>query len=182
MMRRFPIWVSAALWLVLVVGALATLGWWVWSRLQATHAELQAVEPRVARLAGLAAERGRLEAAVTQATAAIGRHAYPASLDASQAGNDAQQRARDTFSKAGLDVVSIQVLPVKSLPQYDRIPMTLRLEGELGALQAAFAAMPLLAPSLFVEGFNFQGTPTSRVDVPVRIVVQVEMFVLRVKT
>lgn len=142
---------------------------------------LETIEPRFARFAGLATDTGQLAAAVAATKAAALRHIYPASREVSQAGNDAQQRARDVFSRAGLEVLSSQVLPVKPGKQFDRIPITVRVEGEYLVFQTALAAMPSLTPTLFVEGFNVQTVPGAKPDVP-RLVVQIDLFVLRART
>ena len=142
---------------------------------------LERIEPRFARLAGLATDKGQLAAAVASTKAAVSRHIYPANREVSQAGNDAQQRVRDVFSRAGLEVLSSQVLPVKPGKQFDRIPLTVRVEGEYLVFQTALAAMPSLTPTLFVEGFNVQTVPGAKPDVP-RLVVQIDLFVLRARS
>ena len=146
----------------------------------ADEEQLDTIEPRFARLAGLATDKGQLAAAVAATKSAVSRHIYPASREVSQAGNDAQQRARDVFSRAGLDVLSSQVLPVKPGKQFDRIPITVRVEGDYLVFQTALAAMPSLTPTLFVEGFVVQTIAALKPDVP-RLVVQLELFVLRAR-
>lgn len=147
----------------------------------ADEERLATIEPRFARLAGLATDKGQLAAAVAATKVAVSRHIYPASREASQAGNDAQQRARDVFSRAGLEVLSSQVMPAKQGKQFDRIPITVRVEGEFLVLQTALAAMPSLSPTLFVEGFNVQSIAGPKPDVP-RLVVQIDLFVLRARS
>ncbi len=171
-----------AVWLLVLAGALAYGAWRVWGVHEGARAHIDSVEPRYARLLGLADQRERLGVALDGARQSLERHAYPASRDVSQAGNDAQQRARDVFTKAGLDVVSIQLLPAKAADRFDRIAITLRLEGELTALQTALAALPTMAPSLFVQGFNVQGAGALQPDRPLRVVAQLELFALRARS
>jgi general secretion pathway protein M len=171
-----------ALWLLGLAAALGYGAWRAWGEHESARTQLETLEPRYARLVGLADERARLDAALTQAEKALGRHAYPSSRDVSQAGNDAQQRAREIFTKAGLDVISIQLLPAKAADRFDRIPVTLRLEGDLPALQAALAALPTMAPTLFVAGFNVQGAGSPQPERALRVVAQLELFALRART
>lgn len=182
-MRRgdAPSWAWAA-WLLALAAALGYGVWRVWTVHQNASTQLESLEPRYARLTGLGAEGQRLDAALAKAREALERHAYPASRDASQAGNDAQQRAREIFTKAGLDVISIQLLPAKAADRFDRIPVTLRLEGDLAALQAALAALPAMAPTLFVAGFNVQGAGALQPERPLRVVAQLELFALRARS
>lgn len=168
--------------LALFVGLFALFGFYVYGIHRADQETLATIEPRYARLAGLALEKGELAAALASTRGAVSRHLYPVDREISQAGNDAQQRARDIFSKAGLEVLSSQVLPAKASKQFDRIPITLRVEGEYLAFQAALAALPSLAPTLFVDGFNVQNVPGAKPDAPIRLVVQLELFVLRAKS
>lgn len=168
-------------WL-LVLGALAVLAVArLWSVHEAAREQLETLEPRHARMVGLGADRERLAAALAQARSALERHVYPASRDVSQTGNDAQQRVREIFSKAGLDVLSIQLLPAKTTAEFDRIPVALRLEGEMTALQAALAVLPTMTPTLFVEAFGMQGASGLKPDGPGRVVAQFELFVLRAR-
>lgn len=171
-----------AVWLLVLAAGLAYAAWRVWSVHEAALAELEMLEPRYARLVGLGTQRERLATALKEADAALARHAYPSSRDVSQAGNDAQQRAREIFSKAGLDVVSIQLLPARAATPFDRIPITLRLEGELPALQAALAVLPTLAPTMFVDSMTVQGAAGAQPERALRVVVQFELSVLRART
>lgn len=171
---------AALVWLLLLGGLLAVAGSWLWD-LHATAArQLESVEPRHARLQGLANDKARLQEATAQATRDIERHAYPASREASQAANDAQQRVRDAFSKSGLDVISIQVLPARATRQFDRIPIALRVEGELATMQATLAALPGLTPSLFVEALTVQASNAAPGGAP-RVVVEMQLFALRLR-
>lgn len=168
-----------AFWLLVLAGVAAVAAARVWSVYEAAREQLETLEPRHARMVGLGADRERLQAALAQANEALGRHAYPSGRDVSQAGNDAQQRVREIFSKAGLDVVSIQLLPAKTAAPFDRIPVSLRIEGEMTALQTALAVLPTVSPTLFVDGLSLQGASGLRPAGPARVVAQLELFVLR---
>ena len=142
---------------------------------------LAELEPRYARLIGLEASAASLDAALAERKSFLARHAYLSSQDVARAGSDALQRARETFTKAGLDISSTQVLAAKEVDGFDRIPLVLRLEGELPALQSALVVLPSQAPSLFVEGFNVQIMGMPRTDGPPRLSMQVNLFVLRAR-
>lgn len=143
------------------------------------QSRLAELEPRFARLVGLGESGPAIESALAARRAALVRHVYPSSQDIARAGSDALQRARETFAKAGMDVSSTQVLPAKPADGFDRIPLVLRLEGELAALQSALIVLPSLAPSLFIEGMNVQTLGMPRPDGPQRLSIQVNLFALR---
>jgi general secretion pathway protein M len=142
---------------------------------------LASIEPRYARLLGLQSSAADLDKALTDRRAILARHAYLSTQDVAQAGSDAQQRVREIFGKAGLDVASTQVLPAKAADGFDRIPLVLRLEGDLAALQAALTVLPNQSPTLFAEGFNVQTSGIPRPDAPPRLSMQVNLFVLRMR-
>lgn len=177
--ERATLW-AGAFWLLLIVVVVALIVQAALGLHLRAQQQLEIIEPRYARLLGLGADKARLQEAAAAASRSIERHAYPVTRDASQAGNDAQQRVRDVFSKGGLDVISIQVLPARTIKQFDRIPINLRVDGELVALQATLAALPSLTPTLFVDGVNLSGASTSE-TAPARVVGELQLFVLRAR-
>ena len=176
----------ATRWRLLIVGIVAFFAVglivYVVARHQWAQAALEQAEPRYARIAGLEMSAVELERAVAESRTALARQTYGASQEVALAGSDAQQRARELFTKAGLQVSSTQVLAAKTAEGFDRIPIVLRLEGDLPALQTALAALPAQAPSLFLDGFNVQTIGIPRADVLSRLNIQVNLFVLKVRT
>lgn len=182
MSRRATLAGTVALWVLLIAAVLAAAVAYVRDMHVASLEQIAAIEPRFARLVGVGSDRARIKDLTVQAQKSVERHAYPATRDVSQAGNDAQQRVRDLLTKAGLEVVSIQVLPVRGGDStFDRIPITLRADGELAAVQASLAALPGLAPSVFVEGFAVQGASTSE-SAAARVVLELQLHTLRARS
>lgn len=174
------LWTAAVLWIVLLaLLAMAAVQALVGLHRRATDS-IATIEPRFARLLGVAEGRDRIAAAASEARRGMLRHAYEATRDASQTANDAQQRARDLFSKAGLDVITMQVQPVRQTPHFERVPISLRIDGELQALQAALATLPDASPSLFVEGMVLQSASSGEAGAA-RVVCELQLFALRAK-
>lgn len=142
--------IVAGFLLVLLLPFLA-LGWYVVHKHQWAQARLEELEPRYARLLGLEAQRPDIAAALAQADAARAQYTYPAAQDANQSGNAAQQRIRDIFSSAGLQVISSQVMPPKDEKGFDRIPITVRAEGEMLAVQSALAVLSNQVPVIIIN-------------------------------
>lgn len=142
--------VLAGFLIVLLLPFLA-LGWYVAHKHQWAQARLEELEPRYARLLGLEAQRPDIVAGLAQADAARSQYTYPASQDANQSGNAAQQRIRDIFSSAGLQVISSQVMPPKDEKIFDRIPITVRTEGEMLAVQSALAVLSNQVPVIIIN-------------------------------
>lgn len=166
---------------LLVLLPLAALGVYLLEKHDWAQQRIAELEPRHARLAGLLASRDALTAAETAARERLAEFVYPPTQDLTQAGNDAQQRVRTIFTNAGLQVVSSQVLPAKDEKQFDRIPLSVRLEGELSALQRALAALSGQTPAVLIDGLNIQTISGLRPDREPRLGSQFSLSVLRLK-
>jgi general secretion pathway protein M len=161
---------------------LVLVGGYLFSKYQWAETALADLEPRYARLLGLEASGAELDQALAQSAALLARQVYPASQDVSQAGNDAQQRIRNIATRAGLSIVSSQVLPAKAEKQFDRIPLTVRVEGELPALQAALVVLAGESPAINFETLSAQTIGAVKPEVPQRLNVQFNLFILRAKS
>lgn len=167
-------------WLLLILLPLGAGAAYVALKHQWGQTQLSQLEPRYARLLGLEKQHEQIEDAVDQSEQLVSLYVYPASQDASQVGNDAQRRIRDFFSKSGLEVVSSQVLPAKQDKQFDRIPITVRFEGEMVPLQTAMVAInSQVVPALLLDGMTVQVLSYAKPDAPVRLTGQLNFFVLR---
>lgn len=166
-----------------IAGVLALGGtlWWVAERHQAAEAALERLEPRHARLVGLEGSAAELDRALAARRALLDRHAYPAAFDAARAGSDAQQRARELFTRAGLQVGSTQVLPAKPVEGFERIPLQLAMEGDFAALHSALVVLGSQSPALNVEGFTAYAVQSGRPEAAPRLSIQVTLYVLRVR-
>ena len=102
---------TLVLLLTLVVLALPPVfaGVYLYEKHQAVEDLLSDLEPRFARLLGLAQSKSELAQAEEHVKTIMADYAYPDSQDASQTGNDAQQRIRTLFAQAGVDVTASQI-------------------------------------------------------------------------
>lgn len=139
---------------------------------------LNEFEPRHARLLGLEGSRENLAQANARAQGLITQYAYPSEQDANQAGNDAQQRIRSLLVASGMDISSSQVLAAKEEKGFERIPLSVRAEGEMVALQTALAGLTEQVPAILVDAVvvQGQGAPVKGVQ---RLSVQLSLMVLR---
>lgn len=175
--NALAIFLGAALLLL----PLFALGLYVFDKHRWAEQRLAEVEPRYARLAGLANSGDALEKADAAARARIEAYAYPATQDLTQAGNDAQQRARSIFTQAGLQIVSSQVLPAKDEKMFDRIPLAVRLSGELSQLQQALVALSHQTPAILIDAVTIQSFGDVRAETAQWLSGQFNLSVLRSK-
>lgn len=158
-------------------GALYVLRKHIWG-----EERLAQIEPRHARLLGLESQRVELEDARQRAAELRTHYIYPAASDGTQTGNQAQQKVRDLFSSAGLQVITSQVLPPKEEKGFDRIPLVLRAEGELLGLQSALAVLGAQQPVIVINELDVQvlgGLANINPKLPPRLSAQFTLSVLR---
>lgn len=169
-------------WCAVLLIPIAMGGIYVYTKHQLSSEQLAKLEPRISRLAGLQADKPELEKLAKSVTERLQKQTYPASQDATQSGNDAQQKLRALFTASGLDVVSSQVLAPKQEKDFDRIPLVFRLEGQLNGLQAAMLVLSNETPSILVESFNVQTIGYVKADTPQRLAIQFNLSVLRLRS
>lgn len=173
---------TGVLTLAIILVPLAVAGLYVQQKHLWGQQQLDQLEPRYARLIGLEASQEELKQAQAQAQELLVRHAYPAEQDVSQAGNDAQQRIRQTFTQAGMTVTSSQVLAPAQEKQFERIPLAVRAEGDLVALQSALMVLGSQAPTVLIDELSIQLVGSGRTgDSSQRLVLQMRLAVLRMR-
>lgn len=161
---------------------LVLVAWQVANWHQRTQAGLEQLQARHARLLGLVAQRGEIDAALQAAQLARSAQVYPASDDAAQTGNLVQQRMRELMAQSGMQVRSSQVLPPTEEQAFDRVGVLLGLEGDLAALQRALAALAQESPAVMVDDLDIrlQGALASqRPTESPRLAVRLRLGVLR---
>ena len=171
-----------ALTVVALLLPLAGAGLYVWIHHQRIENHLADLEPRYARLAGLLERQAELQTLGIKANEQLTRLSYPAAQDVTQAGNDAQQRIRSLFAESKLDIISIQVLPPpKEEAKFDRIPINLRVEGDLAGIQSALSSLSRQTPMVMVDSLSLQTIGAVRPASMQRLGGQFSLSVLRVR-
>ena len=174
-------WLQALTVLVLAL-PLVGAGLYVWTLHQRVQTQLTDLEPRYARLAGLLERQADLKTLGVQANQQLERLAYPSSQDVTQAGNEAQQRIRSLFAESKLDIISIQVLPPKEEGKFDRIPINLRVEGDLAGIQDALVKLSSHSPLVLVDSVALQTIGAVKPASIQRLGGQFSFSVLRVRS
>lgn len=144
----------------LVLGLLVLAGIaWVYGKHRWASERLAELEPRYARVLGVVEGEQPLTTAMEQQAQVAARFIYPAELDATQVGNNALQRLHEVLSNAGCQVLSSQVMPARDdVPEFERIPINVRLEADLGALQRGLAQIEAQSPIMITNSVHLQVT------------------------
>lgn len=119
---------------------------------------LTELEPRYARLAGLQGSQADVDRAARESGALAARVVHPSDAPASTVGNNVLQQVRDVMTAAGLQVVSSQVLPARAAAPFERIPLSVRVEGDLPAIQKALLGLASQSPAILVDDLTLQQT------------------------
>lgn len=168
--------------LALVLLPLAGLGLYVFQKYQWAEEKLQSLTPRYSRLIGFEAQGADMDSLLDTARGLVKQYAYSDEQDANQAGSAAQQKVRDIFNSAGLQVVSSQVLPAKTEKGFDRISLVFQVEGTQQAFQTALAVLPGQSPVIVLNELDLHmilPVPTAP-GAPPRISVQFQFSAFRV--
>lgn len=135
---------------------IAGLAYFVVDKHQWAQDKLAELEPRYARLLGMEAQKADMGALILRAKEAREKFVYPSTQDSTLSGNAAQQKVRDILAGAGLQISSSQVLAAKPEKGYDRIPLSVRAEGDMTALQNALAVLSTQLPVIVVNELDVQ--------------------------
>lgn len=165
--------------LALLALPLMLVGIYVYQKHHWAENRLDELEPRYARLLGLEANSDGLAKAQAQGQSLIAQYVYPQEQDTNQTGNTVQQRIRGILVAAGLDIASSQVLPAKEEKGFERIPLSVRAEGEMVALQAALTGLAAEKPAILIDTLVVQGYGAPNKSGVQRLSVQLNLSVLR---
>lgn len=158
---------------------LMVVGIYVYQKHHWASNRLDELEPRYARLLGLEANSDVLAKAQAQGQNLIAQYVYSQKQDTNQTGNTVQQRIRSILVAAGLDIASSQVLPAKEEKGFERIPLSVRAEGEMVALQAALTGLAAEKPAILLDTLVVQGYGAPNKNGVQRLSVQLNLSVLR---
>lgn len=129
---------------------------------QSAQADIDRIEPRIARLQGLIDYEGQLREAAVVVDSQVLELVYPASEDQDAVAAELQTQVRDIFDKAGLSVSNSQVLPVRAQGNFDYIGVKLTVKGSLPALDEALAGIAAYMPLVLVESLDVYPARTAR--------------------
>jgi general secretion pathway protein M len=126
----------------------------MWGMRQSSQAEIERIEPRLARLQGLIDYESQLRKASTAVDSQVLELVYPATEDQATVSAELQTNVRDIFGKAGLSVSNSQVLPAREQGNFDYIAVKLTVSGDLPALDEALAGIGAYLPLVLVESLD----------------------------
>lgn len=171
------------LWLLLA-GALLllALGWASWTvvvKHRQASGLLADIEPRHARLAGMLQNKELLAQAESALQANFSEYVSPAEEDPGQIANAALQRVRELASARGLRVSSSQTAAPRDEKGFDRIGLSLRIEGDWPALAALLAELARQRPAIYTNTLQLGVQRGAFGGDPPILFAQLDLYVLK---
>ncbi len=178
---------ALALLLAVPLAVLVAVGVYAFQKYRWAERQLADLEPRYARTLGVRQQQSAIEQMLAQQRTQLGRYAYAANMDPTQAGNAALQQVRGLMAGAGMLITSAQVLPAKettddALQGFLVIPFVVRAEGNLDEVQKALATIEGASPVVFIDRANIQLNGFTRTGDMRLLQCEWQMSVLRRKT
>ncbi len=128
--------------------------YWVlhfWLLRQGFIDDIEAIEPRTARLLGIMKSVDQLNVASGEARSRLRELAYGSDRDSATTAAAMQQNIRELMTGAGLSVSGSQILPQRKSEGFDRLSLDITAAGNIEALDAALAGLEAMRPLVFVE-------------------------------
>ena len=118
------------------------------------QAQIERLEPRVARLQGLLNREEQVRDAARVVGSDVLDLVYPAGDDPGTVSANLQKNVREILGAAGLSVSNSQILPVREKDGFDHIAVKLTASGGLPALDTALADLNAYLPLLLLESIE----------------------------
>lgn len=129
---------------------------------QGYQAEIDRLQPRVARMAGLIESEEKLRVSAGQLGSQVLNLVYPPTDDSATVSAALQKDVRQIMTDAGLSVTNSRILPVLQEESFDRIGLSLTVSGGLDALDSALLAMVAYKPLLLIDMMDIKPKRMSR--------------------
>lgn len=122
-----------------------------WFLRQGFAREIEAIEPRTARLLGIMQSVDQLGVASNEASDRLRELTYVADRDSATTAAAMQQNIRELMTGAGLSVSGSQILPQRKSAAFDRLSLDITAEGNIEALDAVLSGLEAMRPLVFIE-------------------------------
>ena len=116
--------------------------------------QISSIEPRVARMQGLIAREGQIQASLAGVNTIVADHIYPKSSAAEAVAASLQAEARRMLSEAGMNITNSQVLRPRKRDQFDYVAVKIVARGTLTQLDQGLSELDQFRPVIFVESLD----------------------------
>lgn len=134
----------------------------LWNMRAEYSAEIERLEPQIARLQGIAQSHEQLQMANEMLDVMVSELAYPATGDNAIVAAAMQQRIRQLMSGAGFTIAGSQILPASREGNLQLLRLDLTVTGNVDALDTALLELRELRPVVIVESVELKPARASR--------------------
>jgi len=171
--------------LLIVVLAIVWLMAWLMLGYTQYQRDMQNIEPRLARLAGLLEVEERLRSSEQLASAEVNNLVYNPSEESGALGAQMQKTVRELFASAGMSVTGTQILTAKADEQFTRVGIGINATGEMQSLETALMQIVEARPLVFLDRLEIQPERARRgrnVKQTQTVQVRVQLFSMRLNS
>lgn len=118
------------------------------------QADIERVEPRVARLEGIRQREDALRQALDSVDGTVTNLVFPADRDRASVAAAMQKDVREILMDAGLAVANSQILPDNSDEGFEIVRLDVTVSGDLSGLDVALAGLNAYRPRLMIESLD----------------------------
>jgi general secretion pathway protein M len=127
-----------------------------WMMRQGYQAEIERLQPRIARMTGLMESEAQLNVSAGQLGSQVSNLVYPPTEDSAAVSAGLQKNIREIMTEAGLTVSNSRILPLVQEETFDRVGLNLTVSGSLDALDAALSEIAAYTPLLLIESIDIK--------------------------
>jgi general secretion pathway protein M len=149
---------TLAIPVVILIYLMATL----WMLRLDYQAEIERLEPRIARLSGLVDSEAVLKASSGKVGSRIVDLVYPNTQDRAAVAADLQRSVRELMAATGLNVSNSRILGAQGDEEFDRIGLSLTVTGSMSSLDATLEELAAFTPLLLVGSLEIRPNRVSR--------------------
>ena len=155
----------------------------LWNLRQDSQAEIDRMQPRIARMQGLIDYEDQLREAATRLDSQVLNLVYPATEDQAEVASALQKNIREIVTEAGLSVTNSQALRAREQEDFDYIGIKLTVSGDLAALDEALAGIASHLPLVLVETLDiFVKRGGRKKDAPEQQLVTASLLLLSLRS
>ena len=172
---------SRVVWLFLAIifVCLAIFYMRMFAAYQEAQADIESMQPRIARFLAAQEHEKSFEAANVQSEQVLAQQVY-LSGDETTITSQLQQDVRSAFEGVGLSVSASQILPAKNEQQLSRLYLDITASGSVVALNDALAVLEATRPRVYTEWINVQPIRQRRGPIASQVIsARFRLFVMR---
>ena len=133
-----------------------------WVMRQGYQAEIERLQPRIARMYGLMESEEQLKVSAGKLSTQVLNLVYPPTEPPAAVSAALQKDIRAIMTNAGLTVSNSRILPLVQEENFDRIGLSLTVVGGLDALDTALLEMAAYTPVLLIDAIDIKAKRTAR--------------------